>query len=206
MATSEGMHEGAEPGSFYADEPDGQDSLLDALGALREQRAAETTTDLALPGFAGRLWATFRLPAKPARTVQIVAFIMADHANALSESMALVAECTVGIYTASADAEEPIRDGETLARGFHHLPGGTDEMPVNFADGRLERVRDGALCPPRPQGREHTPETRVRALFGADALVVQAAMMISGWVTGGTDSKGALAGLSERFRNGDRGD
>jgi hypothetical protein len=184
---------------------DAQDSLLDALGALREQRAIETRTDMALPGYGGRLWATFRLPEHASKATQVSALIIADNRNALSESLNLIAGCTVGLYLADAGAEKPVHDDNgTLAHGFAHLPGGTDDAPVNFNDSRLERVRDGALCPPRPQGREHSPDSRVRAFFGSDSLVIQTAMLICGWLAGGDDQPGALADLSDRFRDGDQ--
>jgi hypothetical protein len=180
-----------------------QDSLLDALGSLREQRAAETTTDLPLPGFAGRLWATFRLP-DAGKVTQLSTFMAAGARQLTGEAAEMLSDITVGLYLASVDAEPPIRrEGGALAPGFEHLPGGLEEMPVNFKDARLERVRGGGLCPPRPHGREHSPATRVRALFNSDALMVQAAMLVTGWALGGGDTGGAIAGLSERFREGD---
>jgi hypothetical protein len=161
--------------------PDDQGSILDALGALREQRAAKTLEDFPLPGFAGRLWARFRLPANQAKATQMSMFLMTD-----------------------PNAEPPIYGDSGLARGFAHLPGGTDDMPVSFQDPRLERVQDGKLCPPRPHGREHTPESRARALFASDATIVQAAALVCGWALGGGEQTGAFADLSARFRAGDQ--
>jgi hypothetical protein len=186
-------------------EPDDQGTLLDALGALREQRAAETLEDFPLPGFAGRLWARFRLPQNQAKVSQMSALMIAGHENAAQIATELLTECTVGLFLLSdPNAEPPIYEGGTLAQGFSHLPGGTDEMPVNFRDSRLERVQGGALCPPRPHGREHTPESRVRALFANDAVVAQAAALICGWAIGGGEQSGALAKMSARFREGDQ--
>jgi hypothetical protein len=65
-----------------------QDSLLDALGSLREQRAAETTTDLPLPGFAGRLWATFRLP-DAGKVTQLSTFMAAGARQLTGEARKL---------------------------------------------------------------------------------------------------------------------
>jgi hypothetical protein len=183
-------------------EPDDQGTLLDALGALREQRAAETLQDSPLPGFAGRLWARFRLPQNQAKATQVSALAVAGHASAVENATALVAECTVGLFMLTdPNADTPIYDGESLARGWAHLPGGTDEMPINFRDSRLERIQQ--LCPPRPHGREHASDSRVRSLFASDAAVVQAAMVICGWALGG-DQAGAFAALSDRFREGDQ--
>lgn len=183
-------------------EVDQPNSLLDALGALREQRAAETTTDLPLPGFAGRLWATFRLPPAP-KVTRLSAFIAAGARELTEEASQVIAAATVGLYLADADAEPPIRgEGGSLGRGFQHLPGGLDELPVNFQDSRLEAIPQ--LCPPKATGRGHTPESRVRALFNSDALMLQGAMLLTGWALGGGDATGALAELSSRFRNGDR--
>jgi hypothetical protein len=186
--------------------PDEQDTLLDALGVMREQRAAETLEDVPLPGFAGRLWARFRLPQNQVKATQLGMLMVAGHENATPSAVALLTECTVGLFLMTdPNAESPVyADGGSLAPGFSHLPGGMDEMPVNFKDSRLERVQGGKLCPPRPNGREHSPETRVRSLFANDALVVQAATLICGWALGGGDQQGALADLSARFREGDQ--
>jgi hypothetical protein len=185
--------------------PDDQGSILDALGALREQRAAKTLEDFPLPGFAGRLWARFRLPANQAKATQMSMLMIAGHESAAQTATALLTECTVGLFLMTdPNAEPPIYGDSGLARGFAHLPGGTDDMPVSFQDSRLERVQDGKLCPPRPHGREHTPESRARALFASDATIVQAAALVCGWALGGGEQTGAFADLSARFRAGDQ--
>jgi hypothetical protein len=175
----------------------GLGSLLDHLGALREHRASETTTSLPLPGFEGRLWATYRLP-DAAKATQVATMSAAGHQSLLGTCMDLLAATTTGLYTGPSDPDGKVHDEDGhLNSGYAHLPGGTDEMPVTFAHPALERIPQ--LCPARPGGREHTAETRVRALFGRDNLVVTAAMTVVGWALGGGDSTGALAELSESF-------
>lgn len=179
-------------------------SLLDELGALRERRAAETTTDLPLPGYNGRLWATYRLP-DAAKAMRLAALMGTGGQATLPVAMGIVAETTRGLYLADEGAEAPVRDEDGRLRpGFQHVPPGTDDAPLNYLDARLERVPQ--LCPPRPGGREHTAETRVRALFGRDPLVIAAGMSVCGWALGGGDEgdTGALGALSEQFRNGDQ--
>jgi hypothetical protein len=87
--------------------PDEQDTLLDALGALREQRAAETLEDFPLPGFAGRLWARFRLPQNQAKATQLSALMVAGHENAAQIAVALLTECTVGLFLMTDPNAEP---------------------------------------------------------------------------------------------------
>lgn len=172
-------------------------SLLDQLGALRQQRADETVTDLALPGYNARLWANVRLP-DAAKATRLTALMAAGDAALTGVAMEIVAEAVKGLYLADSGAEPPILlDGGGLAVGFDHLPGGTDLQPVNFADARLERVPQ--LCPPRAGGKAHDDRTRVRALFGRDALVIGMAMSVAGWALGMGGKPGALERLSEQF-------
>jgi hypothetical protein len=177
------------------------DSLLDQLGALREERASQTTHDFALPGFQGRLWGTFRLP-DGVKASQLAALVGSGNPSALSASMDLLGRANTGLYTYSGalmdDEDLTVRDDDgALNPGFEHLPEGTDEMPVSFSTPALERVSGGKLCPPRPGGKEHTAETRARALFGRDALVIASASALVGWALG------AGAQLSETFRGRD---
>lgn len=175
----------------------GSMSLLDQLGAIRQQRADETVTDLALPGFNGRLWANVRLP-DAAKATRLTALMAAGDAALTGVAMEIVAETVKGLYTSAVDAEPPIiLDGGTLAPGFEHLPGGTDLQPITFADARLERIPQ--LCPPRAAGKTHDDRTRVRALFGRDALVIGMAMSVAGWALGMGGKPGALDRLSEQF-------
>lgn len=180
----------------------GTGSLLAGLGALRAQREAETTTDLPLPGFGGRLWATFRLP-RTEKATQVQAMLFAGAPQLLGACMELIAFSTAGLYLADPGLEAPIchpaghPDEGHLRDGFQHLPGGTDDMPITF-DLRLEKIPD--LCPERPADHVHSPETRVRALFGRDTLVIATASGIIGWALGAGDNiQGALEALSERF-------
>lgn len=173
-------------------------SLLADLGRLRAKREEETTTDLPLPGFADRLWGTFRLP-KGTKASQVSAMLASDNQAALGACLELIAQMTTAIYLCDdEDAEAPIRDPASgqLRDGFRHLPGGTDQIPVAFGV-NLEAVTD--LCPARPGGKAHTPETRVRTLFAADGLVQQMALSLCGWALGGGDAAGELNRLSERF-------
>jgi hypothetical protein len=111
----------------------GLGSLLDHLGALREHRASETTTSLPLPGFEGRLWATYRLP-DAAKATQVATMSAAGHQSLLGACMDLLAATTTGLYTGPNDPDGKVHDEDGhLNPGYAHLPGGTDEMPVTFA-------------------------------------------------------------------------
>jgi hypothetical protein len=116
--------------------------------------------------------------------------------------MELLARSTKGLYTGPDDEDAEIHDEDGhLNPEFDHLPGGTDAVPISFATPALERIDQ--LCPPRPGGKAHTPESRARSLFGSDALVITAAMIVVGWAIGG-DGAGALERFGEQFRNGDQ--
>lgn len=181
-------------------ERDSGANLLDQLGALRQQRASETTTDLALPGFAGRLWATVKLPdAGKAARFQTLLGGGAPGTMLLDAALEMVADNVTGIYTSDAGAEPPVLgDLGAVSPGFQHLPGGTDLQPVNFRDARLERVTQ--LCPPRPHGKAYDPANRVRTLFDRDGLVIAMATSVTMWaIGGGKDTTGALERLSREF-------
>lgn len=173
-------------------EHDADASLLDALGARREARAEKTQQDLPLPGNDGRLWATVKLLG-PERPQQLMIAEVAGQKAALGIAMDLIADATVSLFVADGADEDgkPIRP--------RPLPGiDPAELALSYGDDRLETLFP-RLCPPRPGGREHTPPTRVRALFGSDTLVLSHATQIAGWMLGGGDNQGALAAMSAGF-------
>jgi hypothetical protein len=178
---------GQDPGSSGGDA-----SLLDALGARREARAEKTQQDFPLPGNDDRLWATCKL-LRPERAQSLMIASAAGQPALLGIAQEFVADATVRLFMADGadDAGKPVRP--------RPLPGiDPDGLALSYSDDRLETMFP-RLCPPRPGGDGHTPGTRVRALFGADQLVVNHATQIAGWMIGGGGDPGALAAMSAGF-------
>lgn len=177
---------GYDPGS------NGDASLLDALGARRDARAEKTQFDFPLPGNDGRLWATCKL-LRPERAQSLMIASAAGQSSLLGIAQEFVADATVRLFMADGadDDGKPIRG--------RNLPGiDSGGLALSYGDDRLETMFP-RLCPPRPGGHEHTPGTRVRALFGSDQLVVTHATQIAGWMIGGGGDPGALAAMSAGF-------
>jgi hypothetical protein len=170
----------------------GDRTLLEALGARRDARAAVTQKAFALPGNDGRLWALCKLLG-PERHTMVATSMATGQKGLLGVALDYIADSTVEIFLADGAGE----DGEPANR--RSLPGiMPGSAPLTYRDDRLETLFP-ALCPPRPAGAEHSPSTRVRALFGADALAVSHAMQIVGWAVGGEEAPGALSELSSGF-------
>jgi hypothetical protein len=144
-------------------------SLLDDLVQSREALDANQREDFALPGFEGKLWATYRLP-KTGKQWRLVKRLADDDTtdSALTGSAAeLIAECTVGLYMMGP-------------AGRVDFPGFTKDEPAGYED-LPER-----LVPPRPGGRAHTPASRVLTLFNQrGSLVVTHAATLAGWAQEG---------------------
>jgi hypothetical protein len=165
----------------------GAQSALDQLAALRAQRVADTLRSFPLPGFDDRLWATYRLP-EGGRATQVMAMISTPGGQGVTSAcMNLLGDCCEALFLADGIDEH----GDPIGR--REFPG-CDEIPMSL-DSRLEQTD---LCPPRPMG-DHTPATRIRTVFGRDALMTAHTLAVVGWALGGGRNPGALEQASRDF-------
>jgi hypothetical protein len=156
-------------------------SLLDSLGALREQRVSETQEDMALPDTGGRLWARFKLTKGSTRAAAVIGGGVPE---AMGVACDFLADACVCLYLAhGVEDDRPVKPLP--------FPGCESIEDVSFQSA-LEDIAP-RLCPPRPGGGQHTPGTRVRAVIGSDPLVERLTMMVVGWM------QRAGAATSERF-------
>jgi hypothetical protein len=123
----------------------------------------------------------------------VMTAVATGQASLLGIALDYIADSTVEIFLADGPGEDDAPINRRSLPGI--MPGAA---PLTYRDDRLETLFP-ALCPPRPGGLKHSPSTRVRALFGADALVVGHAVTIAGWAVGGGEAPGALSALSSGF-------
>lgn len=141
------------------------DSMLDDLVALREERAAEKTHDMPLPGYDGKLWASYKLLG-PKR---VVAMIQAFADTSLTDSQvthlaaSFIADACTGIYMRRGDERVD-------------FPGHSEDAPA----GPLNLPQ--RLVPPRSAGREHTRESALRTLHARDNVLAGHALDVAGWM------------------------
>lgn len=147
------------------------DSLIDGLSARRDELAAEKVEHLPVPGYDERLWASFRLPGA-AETIAMARQISLagkaeDNRELVGTALRYLTRPLLGIYM-QTDEQRRV-----------DFPGYSEDSPAPL-DALPER-----LVPPRPGGRVHTAESRLRALLVRDEMVVGFALALVGWAQGG---------------------
>lgn len=167
------------------DAPSG--SVLADLVRLREGLDSNKREDFPLPGYAERLWATYRLP-KTGRHWALTKRLADDDTpdqRLANEAADFIHACTVGLFTRTPDGQRV------------DFEGFTEEEPAGYAD------LPAGLVPPRPAGKGHTGATRVLALFNnRGSIVVMHAAEIAGWAQEGRRATAdVFAGESEGDRS-----
>lgn len=147
------------------------DSLIDGLGARRDELAAEKVEDLPVPGYDERLWASFRLPGA-AETIAMARQISLagkaeDNRELVGTALRYLTRPLLGVFLRDADGRRV------------DFPGYSEDSPAPLA------ALPERLVPPRPGGRAHTAESRLRALLVRDEMVVGFALALVGWAQGG---------------------
>lgn len=158
----------------------GSGNLLDHLGALREQRAAQTVQDFAVPGYQGHLWVTARL-LPTGRISAYKAAYLAGRDNLTGMAAELVSEAVKAIFVADGE------DDDGAPYNPQPVPG-CEDVPLGLDD-RMDRYPQ--LCPPRPANKAHTPATRARAMLNNDGGLTDFAFMLCGWMSSGAQQASA---------------